>query len=219
MIAMARPFSVYKRATNLVDLIWDHTPGVKSYRVECALNFDESFYPVATVPFDGLILPGTPRDGAFVNLGSRGKVRFRFRPTDLAPNGTPLQDADTFFLRLIPIDFAGVEGTVGPMQMVVPYGTQPNRPIVLSGVIPQGASVDDSVIIHLPSQVQGANIRVSDGASLFISFEDEGDEYEVADTGPGLDNNFPSFGVIRLRGGAGTSTFSALFSLRNNGFT
>lgn len=189
------------------------------YRVECALNFDTIFYPVANVPLDGLLYPGAPRDGAFVNIGGRGKVRFRFRPTDLTPNGTPLSDGDTFFLRLIPIDFADDEGDPGAMQMVVPYGTQPNRPIVLSGEVPQGADVGESMVIHLPSQVQGANVKVDSGSPLFISFEEVGDEFELTDAGPGLDNNFPSFGVIRLRGGGGTSTFSALFSLRNNGFT
>lgn len=207
---MARPFSVYKRQANLVDLIWDKVPGVKSYKFEYASNFDGTFTDLQEVSGGGFRSESAPQDGAFVNL--RDSVRFRFNPADYS-----ISDTDPFFLRVTPVDWAGVDGDAGPMQMIVPYGTQPNRPIVLSGEVPQGADITESMVIHLPSQVVGANIKVQSGSALVISFEDEGDEYEITSTGPGLDNNFPSFSAIRLRGNGGDSTFSAMFSLRNNG--
>lgn len=210
---MPRPFSVYKRKPNLVDLILDHVPGTRFYKFESATNFDGSFTTMAQIPFTGFSSASVKADPAFCNT-REDKVRFRFNPVDYS-----LSDGDIFFLRITPIDWAGVSGTVGQMQMVIPYGTQPNRPVVLSGVAPQGAAIANSTVIHLPSQVIGAQVQVTTGSPLFISFEDEGDEFQVTTSGPGLDNNFPSFSTIRLRGGGGTSTFSALFSLRNNGFT
>lgn len=207
---MARPFSVYKRTANLVDLIWEAVPGIKSYKFEYSSNFDGTFTDMQEVPAGGFSSPSVLPDGAFVNL--RQSVRFRFNPSDYS-----ISDSDPFFLRVTPVDWAGVEGDTGPMQMIVPYGTQPNRPIILSGTSVQGADVSESLIIHLPSQVVGANIKVQSGSPLVISFEEEGDEYKIFSTGPGLDNNFPSFSAIRLRGDGGDSVFSAMFSLRNNG--
>jgi hypothetical protein len=143
----------------------------------------------------------------------RNKTRFIFNPVDYS-----FSDADYLWLKIQPIDNAGVVGTDEAIHLVLSYSSQPRRPVVLRGAAPSGATVANSLEINLPLQCQNVNIENDGSVDLFVAFDKGGPEFRVppfSTTGPQFNTTFPAFSQVFVRGVAGTPTFSLVVSLRN----
>lgn len=210
---MARTFSVYRRRQNLVDLFINRRANVASYQFKVATNFDIGFSLFDTIPVRGK-KSATVLDSGLVGEQFATKTRFLFNPNDYS-----IDDSKPFYTRVTPVFTDGSLGTEEGIQFVLPYNTQPNRPIIVRGTAPNQASLSTSLEINLPNQVNNMSIQVNGTANLYVAFEPTGAEYKIFPVSPlGMDlvMNLPSFSQLFVRGDAATTEFNAILTLRNN---
>lgn len=214
---MARSLSLLKRRTNLVDLSVREVAGASAYVFTAAANFDGVHGALATVPVWGTRSRSVPEQ-AGTSSPSRGSTRFLFDPADYTGTNAAVVDDKPFWVKLA-VTVAGVTTAVDGTHLVLPYASAPNRPVILQGQAPAGASVADSLELQLPRQCNDLFLQVDGAVDLFLAFERGGPEFKVSS----LQNNFtplsklaPSFSQLFVRGNAAVTTFSAMMALKDS---
>ncbi len=219
---MPRTLSLHRRRANLVDLTIQSQPGVGSYQFQAATNFDSSFTTFDTVPVAGKISKTAVDLAIGGSSGFRGFTRFVFDPADYVISG--VSETVPMFLRYkpIPVFGAGVSptpGTASAIHMVLPYSSVSDRPLVLSGTAPAGASIANSLELQLPAQCRNLQVQVNGSVDLYIAFEPGGTEMLV----PALSTSFINLSLISpivtqifVRGDNLATQFNAVMSLKNN---
>lgn len=214
---MARSLSLLRRRANLVDLSLQARPGVASYQFWWAANFDGAPALFETVPAAGK-RSKTVAEFGYGDGNYRGQTRFLFNPADYSG----LDDSKPLWLQIKPVSSAGVVGAAEALHLVLPYSSQPNRPVVLQGGVPAGAGIANSLELQLPAQCWNPQVQVDGTADLYLAFEPGGPEYRV----PSLQNEYTtlgttyaSFSQLFLRGQGGSTVISLMASLRNNPIT
>lgn len=205
---MAKTISVYRRRTDLVDLWVAQRDGIVAYTFKVSVNFDIAPVAVQVVPRDGFRSPNAFDAGP--SEGFRGRTRFIFKPSDYG-----LDDTKPMWMKIAPVAADGSVGADEAFHMILPYSSQPRRPVILNGTAPVGATVADSLELNLPAQCQNLEFQNNGGADIFVAFERGGAEYQVEPLSSGFTNLsmvYPCFSQLFVRGG---STFSAVMSLRD----
>lgn len=226
---MSRSISIVRRKPNLIDLTVRTRPGVTGFRFSSAANFDSAFTAFQTVPNDGLIRGNvnTPElfqrlQNGYVGSQYRDHCRFLFDPAAYTGVRPEIRDDVPWYIRLEPVNADGTFGAAEAMHMILPPSSAPMRPVQLSGTVPIGASLVNSLEIQLPAQCVDWEIENEGGSVLMIAFERggvAGPEYELQPMTTifrSLKMNLMASSQIFLRGVGGSTAVSILCSLRNN---
>lgn len=226
---MPRSISIVRRKPNLIDLTVRRRTDVTGFRFSSASNFDAAFTAFQTVSNDGMIVgnPNTPEQfqrlqNGYVGSQYRDHCRFLFDPAAYTGARPEIRDDVPWFVRLEPRNPDGSFGTAEAMHMVMPPSTAPMRPIQLSGTVPQGAALVNSLEIQLPGQCYDWEIENEGANVLMIAFERggvSGPEYELQPMTSifrSLKMNVMAASQIFLRGVGGPTAVSIICALRNN---
>jgi len=208
-----RPLSVIRRRPNLVDILVPKDPAVQGYRLQGALNFDIAFTTMLTAPISsGHLDPAVDRRKLHT-VNNPDHIRIVFDPQTYNAGAPNLVDANQFWLKYQPVDFAGAPGTASaPMLILAEDNLRGDSRIAIAGDAPSGASVANSLTLHLPLRMQGLVIRNNDGADeLLVAFQPGGPETTI----PALTTM--SFlegaqGCLLVRGDGAVVNFSASFT-------
>lgn len=215
---MARYLSVYRRRVNLVDLFLNARPNAAYYTFKASTNFDAAFTSFQDVPAIGFRSPSVV-DTGFTDSQFRGKTRFIFNPADYTTGVPAVDDTKPFYVLISQVDLDGTVNADEAMHLILPYSSQPNRPIILVGDAPMAADITGSVEIQLPMQCQNFKFQVDVGSNLMVAFEPTTPEFVVYPITVNFityDQQYPSFSQVFMRGVGGVSTLSASFAMRNN---
>lgn len=213
---MSRSLSLYRRRANLIDLTIPVRDGVKSYEFYSATNFDGTYTKFDTIPASGKASKSMSDLAIDGSSKFRGFTRFLFNPDDYT-----LDDKKPIWVSIKQITTGGTTGSAEAGQLILPYSSTPNRPVILSGTAPHGATITSSLEIQLPHQCQSASIKCNDaGVSLYVAFEPGGTEYKVLSSVDALGYEFrivyESITQLFVRGDTAVAGFDAVFSMRNN---
>lgn len=214
---MPRSLSITRRRAGLIDASMPLRPGVSSYNVQWATNFDAAYATFQNMPAVGMTSPGVRSliDNSFADSQYRGKTRFIFNPNEY---GIP--DLNPIWLRIQAVNNDGSLGAFEAGQLILPYSSQPNRVITISGTAPAGNVQSDCLEIQLPMQFQNPTHQNNAAATdLFISYEPGGSEYRVrpiATVFELLNYTYGANSQIFVRGGGATASFAIIGSLKNN---
>ena len=215
---MARNLSVNKRRVGLVDISFPERVGAKSYQFFAASNWDAASTAFQIVPAAGMRSLTAP-DVSAVGSQFRGKTRFVFNPADYTLSVAAVDDTKPFYLTIQQTNWDGTVLPVEAQHLVLPYNPAPNRPLVLRGVAPSGASIANSLELQLPMQCRNFRVQNDGAVDAFIAFEPTGAEVRV----PPLSTSFmdlvsvmPSMTQLFMRGSGGTTTISVLAEIHNN---
>ena len=119
-----------------------------------------------------------------------------------------------------PNPYTGAVNILQAPHLILPYISQPNRPIMLSGTAPEASSLASSLEIQLPMQVNNVQIQNNGSNPLFVAFEPTGPEFEVypVSSAPNLNlyETYPASSQLFVRATGGTTTFNLISALRNN---
>jgi hypothetical protein len=209
-----RDFSVIRRRKNIVDILTPKRAGVAGYRFQAATNFDQSYTTVLTAPIGSGYLDPAVNPMVLHSVNNNDHIRVVFNPDTF--NGVAgISDATHFWLRFVPIDFAGVVGTPGPGTLILTdaehYG---NSRVQIAGTAPSGAAVANSLQINLPQNSQDfyiKNANATGGNGLYVSFQVGGSEQQVGPQEVMKAYDGPS-DTLMVRGSGGTAAFSASFT-------
>lgn len=201
---MPRTLSIYRRRPGIVDITLPYRTNVSGYQFQASTNFNGAFSLFQVVPLIGYksrsVVTLNTQDSQFKNL-----TRFTFDPADYVASVPAVNDANPFWVRIAPIDLAGVVGTAEAPQLVLPYSSVPNRSLVISGSVGMSA-----VEVQLPITANNFNFQVTGANTLFVAFEPNGTEFPM----PGLSSGvlygsaFPASTVLFLRGSAAPTPFT-----------
>jgi hypothetical protein len=217
---MSRSLSLYRRKTNLVELLLRQRAGKTGFRFSAAPNFDAASVAFATVPNYGVRSPSVPEIGV-VGSQYRDQVRFIFNPADYFATAPALVDTNPFFIQVEAQNPNGTFDAKEAMHMVLPPEmATPNRVIALSGTAPSAADISGSLEVQLPMQCIDFEFENLDNAKdLYVAFEPTGGEYLIpplTTDGYTLAQQLSSVSQIFVRGGGASVAFRAVFTLRNN---
>jgi hypothetical protein len=242
---MARYLSLYRRRPNLVDINLQSGPYAPmaiglaagkvaaSYDFYVGQNFDTgAFTKFQNVPASGgytspaLSAPGVSIafDGEqFSQSRTPYLTRFRFAPSDYTGAGLPftvqsVSDSTPFWLQVIQNNLDGTSNTKTAPQLILPYSSQPNRPVLLSGTAPNGPTTP--LEIQLPMQCDNLQVQnTSTSTNLMVAFEPGGPYftvYQASVDGLNLYSTYPAASQLFVYGESNTCTFNVIAALRNN---
>lgn len=208
-MSVQREFSIRRRRAGIVDLLTPVTPGTASWDIEWAQNFDGVFAAIisaATGYFDDAATTGINR--AALDQAPGRNHRFVFNPTTFGIN-----DASSFWLRVIQNDAGGAPIATSPPVLVLPESERHTRiRIAISGNAPNAATVAGSLRLYLPFGASNLFLTNEDGANdLMLAFNTLGPEMRL---GPGVTPEFAENGVIEqlvVRGDSAIVPFNAQF--------
>lgn len=209
-----RDFTVIRRRPNFLDLITPKRVGVAGYRLQAATNFDQSFTTILTAPISSGYLDPAINPTMISAINNNDHIRIVFNPNTFT--GTAgIVDTKQFWLRFVPVDFAGSAGTAGARCLIVTDGERiGNSRMQIAGTAPQGAAVANSLQLDLPCAAQDFYIKnenVAAGNGLYVATTLGGAEIQVSgqETMKAFDGSVTS---LYVRGSGGTAAFSASFS-------
>lgn len=213
---MSRSLSITRRKLGLIDCSLPVRSGVASYSFDWATNFDAAYATFQNVPANGMVTRSVfdVSGGICSDSQFRGKTRFAFSPADY---GIP--DLSDIWLKIRPINFDGSLGAYEAGQLVLPYSSQPNRPVILYGNAPNVATQALALEIQLPSQVINPQFQNNSSNDLFVSFDLNGTEFRIrpATTVQALPSMvYGSFSQLFVRGSGAVVQFSMTSSMLNN---
>lgn len=222
---MARVLTLQRRRANLVDLTLPVQAGVSSYIFSVSSNFDASPSAFDTVPAGtGKVTPSAR--SSVINAESyRGLTRFAFAPSDYTSPAAMNDSLPMWFsVQSVPVVGAGVSsspGAASAKHLVLPYSSQPDRPVVISGSAPSATNISGSLELQLPLQCRNLMIQTvgSATAGLWVAFEPFGPEMFVplsSTFGTYTELTSPNFSQLFVRGDGAAVTFNAVMALRNN---
>jgi hypothetical protein len=210
---MARSLSLVRRRANLVDLTLQARAGVAAYQFFSSTNFDVAFTQFETVPAYGKASK-TVLNTSYTDGNYRNQTRFVFDPADYA-----LNDSAPIWIQIKQVSTSGVVGPFEARHLVLPYSSQPNRPLVISGLAPSAIDISGSMELQLPMQCNNMRVQVDGANDLYLAFESSGPEQRVpslASEFTDVMKTFESFYQIFVRGGGASTAFSLTAALRNN---
>lgn len=203
-----RQISIFRRQSNLVDVLIPRNAGTDKYRLKWATNFDVS-------PFTTFITSEKTGHRDFDIADEKtitihgDYVRIVFNPANYS-----IPDDKVFWLKFFPVDFSGVEGTGTPPLMVMkplPGGSYFPQ-LSITGTAPNVATLASSLEIHFPQQMR--DLRLLNTAGMYIAFDPNGPE--VLMSGDPLPKDISAWAtqsVIFVRGQGAAVPFSLLFTL------
>lgn len=214
MSSVLRDFTVVRRRANLIDLITPKQVGVKGYRLQASSNFDGTFTTILTADIGSGYLDPAVNPATLHSINNPNHIRIVFNPTTFAGTAT-IADDQHIWLRLVPVDFADVAGTPGPVGLILPDDEyKGSGRTVIAGTAPNGANVAASLQLDLPCRMRDIRIRNNAalaGTSLFVATAIGGSERIVAPQETWSMEAGPQ-GCLLVRGGGGTVSFSADFT-------
>jgi len=174
-------FSIIRRTTGLVDVLFKKQAGVKGYKLQGSPQFDGSpaFVDLFTADIgSGYLDPAVDRRGLHA-VPEQNFVRAAFNPTTF--NGAAgIQDSAQFWLRFVPVDFSGTPGTAQPPVLVLtPAQANGTARVVVAGDAPLAASVDLGLKFYLARRMKDIVIRNTSGGTLFVAFEENSAELAI----------------------------------------
>ena len=174
-----RPFSVVRRRANLVDVLIPKNAATEIYRLQTAANFDAAYGTLVEGRISQGYLGPTINRAVLTTLPSHDHVRIVFDPDEEG-----LTDTEPFWMRFVPVDFAGGAGTPSVGMLIHPEEAhQGDGRTVIRGNAPSAGSIAGSLEIGLPRRFQGLTITNNDGADeLLVSFTEGGYEYQILAT-------------------------------------
>jgi len=207
-----------------------------SYDFYVGANFDTaSFTKFQNVPASGgytsptLSLPGKSIafDGEqFSQKRTPYLTRFRFAPSDYQTGGlvntafttAGVTDLTPIWIQVVQNNLDGTSNTVTAPWLVLPFNSEPNRPILLAGTAPNGPTTP--LEIQLPMQCNNIQIQnTSTTSNLMVAFEPGGPYftvYQATVEGLNLYETYPSAYQLFVYGESNTCTFNVIAALRNN---
>lgn len=201
-----RTFSCFRRRPHIVDLLTPVVPGVTTYQIQWAQNFDGVFAPLFSCTNIGYYDQNIPRNKTELQNTS-GFVRMTFDPTTFS-----IDDTKSFWLQLWENGAA-----VSAPTLLLPDALNKGIGVVtIQGNAPNGAGSANSLQLDFPTMMQNIQITNNDAANdLFVSTEMGGPEVPI---GPKLgfyaySTIYASQGSIWVRGGGGAVNFSATSTL------
>lgn len=209
-----RDFSVIRRRKNIVDLLTPKRANVAGYRFQVATNFDQAYTTIVTAPISSGYLDPNINPAVLNAVNNNDHIRVVFNPDTF--NGVAgISDAAHFWMRFIPVDFAGTPGAAGPGTLILTdaehYG---NSRVQIAGTAPQGVAVANSLQLNLPQNSQDfyiKNANAAAGNALYVSFQVGGAEQQVSAQEVMKAYDGPSDSIL-VRGAGGTAAFSASFT-------
>ncbi len=229
---MARYLSLYRRRTNLVDLNLQSGPGsliaaratAFAYQFQAAGNFDASYTTFQVVPasggFKSVSVPDVGFDSEqFSQSRTPYLTRFKFAPNDYTTVVAAVNDSLPFWVRVVQVNTNGTTNAPEAGQLILPYSSAPNRPLILSGTAPSAVSIATSLELQLPMEVTNVQIQNNGGVPLYVATEPNGPEWIVQPLGSDETNLYtvyPAITQLFVRGSGGTCPFNVIGAIRNN---
>lgn len=215
-----------ERHPGVVDLSVRNNPVHQSYIFGSAATLDLAFAgsnPMFTVRRGRTFKSPTLQRNRvnFVGEKNWGLTRASYDPKDYASATIP-GDSDISFVRIAPVDNAGVTLPEGPILVVPPPGffTAGRASLTLNGTAPSVAALPTllpppgTMLIDLPKFAKNITIHNDGGAPLAVSFGLGRPEFVIPN---GDLKSFHETGasLLSLRGDGGTAAFRATFALVN----
>lgn len=208
-----RDFSVIRRRRNIVDVLTPKRVNVAGYRFQVATNFDQTYTTILTAPIGSGYLDPAINPAVLNSVNNNDHIRVVFNPDTFS--GTGISDGAHFWMRFLPVDFAGTPGSPGPGTLILTdaehYG---NSRVQIAGTAPQGAAIANSLQINLPQNSQDfyiKNANAAAGNGLYVAFMVGGSEQQVSAQEVMKAYDGPS-DTLMVRGAGGTAAFSASFT-------
>lgn len=213
MSSASRDFNIVRRKANYVDVLMPKQAGVKGYRIKadtdpagafgttvCTSDIGAGFIDLTLMPY-------------VLGINHPNHVRAVFNPTLHS-----LTDSNQFWIKFFPVDFAGVEGTGGIANLVLPVDERNgSERIIITATAPNQGSVATSLTLGLPFRAHDFGIKNNsavDGTVLYVAMAPGGPERQVS--GQETWRTLDGFnGCLLVRGGGATCSFSADFTMAN----
>jgi hypothetical protein len=206
---MNRSINVFRRRTNIVDMMVPVTAGVTTYRLKWAQNFDGVFATIINAPVYGFYDTSIDRGKVDSQPSTGTSVRLTFDPATFA-----IPDTKSFWIQLFHLS-GGPEVAVSAPSLLLPDSAHHGVGLVtIHGTAPNGASSAASLQLDLPRLMQDFHIHNEEGATnLFVATEQDGPEQMLPPSAlpQGVSWNATQ-GSIWVRGGGATAAFSATFT-------
>lgn len=210
---MIENFSVVRRATNLVDVLFPKQEGVVGYRLKAAPNFDVSFTTILTANIGAGYLDPRVKRSTLHSMPGTGHVRAAFDPHSFGGTiaGNPnagISDAEQFWLVFAPLDAAGVEGTPSDPCLVL----SPSQYRGASLVAFDGSAPASPLCLRLPRRSKNIVLQNTGEGSkdLVVSFSPGGGEVTIVD---GASYSAATWGPTDRLYVSGETTFSVSFTV------
>lgn len=212
---MSRDFNVIRRRTAILDLLTPKRANVAGYRFQASPNFDGSWTTLFTAPISsGYLDPAINPAVLHSTNNSRDSIRAVFNP-DSFNSAAGISDNLHFWLRFVPVDFAGSAGTPGNAHLVITdFEHCGQSRILIAGNAPQGAAVANSQELELPFTTEDLYIKneeASGGRNLYIAMFPGGAEQQISPQETVTIFHGPIDSLL-VRGVGGTARFSASFT-------
>lgn len=215
-----------ERHPGVVDLAVSNNPVYSSYTIGAASTLDLAFAgttPLVTVRRGRTYRSPTLQRNRINMVGesNRGLTRVSYDPKDFASATVP-GDSDISFVRIAPVDNAGVTLPEGPILVIPPPGfwVAGRQNLTLNGTAPNVAGQANllppagTMLVDLPKFATNITIYNEGGSPLAVSFGIGRQEFLIPAAST---QTFPQTGasLVSLRGDGGATAFRATFALTN----
>lgn len=211
---ITRDFNVIRRRPHIVDVLTPKRVGVQGYRFEAATNFDAVFVPIITADISSGYLDPSVNSQLLHTVPNFDNIRVVFNP-DTFTGVAGISDANQFWLRFVPIDFAGVAGTPGNAALVITdYEHYGMTRVLIAGNAPAAPTVAGSLQLDLPFTSQDLYIKNEEavgGSALYLASLPGGAEQQVSPQEV-LSMYFGPLDSLIVRGAGGSVRFSASYT-------
>lgn len=207
-----REFSIIRRRPHIVDLLTPKRAGVKGYRFQVAPNFDGAFQTILTADISSGYLDPNVNSNLLHTVNNNDHIRVVFDPNTFTA-GASIDDDHHFWMRFVPVDFAGAAGTASaPTLVITDYEHNGMTRVVIAGNAPNAATVANSLQLNLPFTSQDIYIRneapVAGGSNLYLASLPGGAEQQIAPQET-LTQFFGPLDALIVRGNGAVVRFSA----------
>jgi hypothetical protein len=178
---MSRLYSVLRRRPRLIDILVPKQPGIKTYTLMSALNFDQTFNDMVSADVSSGYLDRNVDRNVLQATNNLDAIRIVFDPQSFSSAPWSLDDNKAFWLKLKTTTFGGVDSTPTPPQLILPESKlRGDTRVAISGEAPSAVDVSGSLEIDLPFRTQDLVIRNQEsGIVLFVALEVGGAEQQV----------------------------------------
>jgi hypothetical protein len=133
-----------------------------------------------------------------------------------------VSDTTPLWIQIVQNNLGGGSNPAEAPFLILPYSSQPNRAILLSGNAPSATTIYSSLELQLPMQVNNIQIQNNGGADLYVAFEPTGPEFTVNPVSTSALNIYETYvasAQLFVRGNGSTVAFNFIGALRNNPIT
>lgn len=219
---MPRSISIVRRKPDLIDLTVRLRSGVDKFRFSVADNFDTALAAFQVVPQIGYVSrTAAINDIGYVGSPFRGYCRFLFAPSDYTVAVPAMRDDKPIYLSIEEGYPDGTFGSPEALHMVMPAHWTANRGIILSGTVPVGANLTNSLEIQLPMQCFNWEFTNIGSNNIYVAFErgaTAGPEFVlgIATSNYSTESKFrTNISQVFLRADTNPTDITALLTARN----